>query len=335
MAEGLSLASEFTVPPFSILDARKGDWAMRKKRWIALGIESELGREGSLAYSASCQSAAVYRAREEYETKVGRKVSMKEFLAANPGQYRHTGTSVFDPVLAELMVSWFSAPDDVVLDPFAGGSVRGVVASMLGRDYVGVELRAEQVAANRAQGIRICGDRQPAWICGDSLKELDGVPNGLDMILTCPPYGSLEVYSRDPRDLSQMRAHEFDAAYSAILQKAVGCIADDRFAVIVVGNYRDSKTGTLRDLRALTVAAMVNAGAALYNEAILLTSVGSLAMRARNQMRATRKLGRCHQEVLIFVKGDPKRATTRLGQTVPYEFPKGRLGTSSSDDLGL
>jgi len=36
-----------------------------------------------------------------------------------------------------------------VLDPFAGGSVRGIVASRLGYRYVGIELRQEQVEANR------------------------------------------------------------------------------------------------------------------------------------------------------------------------------------------
>jgi hypothetical protein len=39
-----SLADRFVVPPFSVLDARQGYWQNRKRAWIALGIESELGR---------------------------------------------------------------------------------------------------------------------------------------------------------------------------------------------------------------------------------------------------------------------------------------------------
>ena len=46
----------------------------------------------------------------------------------------------------------------MILDPFAGGSVRGIVASKLGRQYIGHELRQEQVDANRAQGSELCGD---------------------------------------------------------------------------------------------------------------------------------------------------------------------------------
>jgi len=39
-----TLADRFGIPPFSVLDARKGWWQDRKRAWIDLGIRSELGR---------------------------------------------------------------------------------------------------------------------------------------------------------------------------------------------------------------------------------------------------------------------------------------------------
>ncbi len=39
-----TLAERFGIPPFSVLDARKGWWQGRKRAWIDLGIRSELGR---------------------------------------------------------------------------------------------------------------------------------------------------------------------------------------------------------------------------------------------------------------------------------------------------
>jgi len=39
-----TLAARFIVPPFSVLDARQGYWQERKRAWLALGIESEVGR---------------------------------------------------------------------------------------------------------------------------------------------------------------------------------------------------------------------------------------------------------------------------------------------------
>ncbi len=41
-----TLAQRFGVPPFSVLNAREGYWQNRKRSWIALGIQSELGRGG-------------------------------------------------------------------------------------------------------------------------------------------------------------------------------------------------------------------------------------------------------------------------------------------------
>src|SRR5688572_29492122 len=43
-AEKASLADRFLLPPFSVLDARQGYWQNRKRMWLALGIQSELGR---------------------------------------------------------------------------------------------------------------------------------------------------------------------------------------------------------------------------------------------------------------------------------------------------
>ena len=40
----MSLSERFLIPPFSVLDARQGYWQNRKSAWLALGIQSELGR---------------------------------------------------------------------------------------------------------------------------------------------------------------------------------------------------------------------------------------------------------------------------------------------------
>jgi ParB-like chromosome segregation protein Spo0J len=44
LPERQSLAERFGVAPFSVLNAREGWWQDRKRAWIAIGIQSELGR---------------------------------------------------------------------------------------------------------------------------------------------------------------------------------------------------------------------------------------------------------------------------------------------------
>lgn len=219
-----------------------------------------------------------------------------------------TGTSIFDPVLCELAYRWFSPSGGIVLDPFAGGSVRGIVASKLGRRYIGVDLSARQIAANEVQAARICADNPPAWVVGNSL-EIETLVEGVeaDFVFSCPPYADLEVYSDDPRDLSTMPYEQFRAIYSGIIAACVRMLKPDRFACFVVGDARD-KRGIYYGFPWHTIQAFQDAGALLYNEAVLVTAVGSLPVRITKQFNAGRKLGKTHQNVFVFVKGDPARA---------------------------
>lgn len=226
-----------------------------------------------------------------------------------------SGTSIFDPVLCELAYRWFCPPGGLVLDPFAGGSVRGIVASKLGRQYIGIDLRTEQIEANRAQAEAICGDPMPAWHEGDS-RNLARIAVGIaaDFVFSCPPYADLERYSDDERDLSTFNYQEFLAAYRNIISASIAQLKPDRFACFVVGDVRD-KRGFYHGLPWHTVQAFEDAGARLYNEAVLVTAVGSLPIRVSKQFESSRKLGKTHQNVLVFVKGDPRKATAAVGVT--------------------
>ena len=224
-----------------------------------------------------------------------------------------TGTSIFDPVLCELAYRWFCPPGGQVLDPFAGGSVRGIVAAKLGRRYFGVDLSKRQIRANREQGRKICADPMPQWRVGDSV-DIGDIAKAIeaDFIFSCPPYADLEIYSDDPRDISNMPYDKFLASYRQIIAAACGRLKDDRFACFVVGDVRD-KEGTYRGLPWHTIEAFKAAGLELYNEAILVTAAGSLPIRAAKQFEHSRKLGKTHQNVLVFVKGDAVEATRAIG----------------------
>ncbi len=225
-----------------------------------------------------------------------------------------TGTSIFDPVLTELAYRWFCPPAGDILDPFAGGSVRGIVASVLGFGYTGFELRPEQVAANRAQAAAICPESPPHWVTGDSAVTVPEYEGQADFIFSCPPYGDLEVYSDGADDLSAMAHSDFLVAYRNIIGAAVNKLKPDRFAAFVVGDFR-CKEGFYRNFVGETVAAFEAAGARYYNEAILVTAVGSLPIRVGKQFTAGRKLGKTHQQMLVFCKGDPKRAAAACNVT--------------------
>lgn len=293
------VAQKFLVPPFSVLNAREGDWQERKRAWIGIGLRGEEGRGGVHNYGKSC---VIQTHGNGWN---GSKVMTGEIDAPEVEQ---TGSSVFDPVLCELAYRWWSGEGAQILDPFAGGSVRGIVAAHLGRKYWGCDLRAEQIEANRAQGSALCdGKPMPEWVCGDSMNEVEKAPEA-DFIFSCPPYGDLEKYSDQREDLSAMPHKDFVIAYRTIIHRACKRLRENRFACFVVGDFRDGK-GNYRNFVSETIAAFVDAGLSLYNEAILVTSVGSASMRVTRQFSAGRKLCKTHQNVLVFVKGDGRKAS--------------------------
>lgn len=602
---GPTLADRFVVPPFSVLDARSGSWQERKRDWLGLGLRSELGRDGEISraalHSISGNDPAFYEKKRAKENELGRTLTTADFIRdhyegkAADSALAQGGTSVFDPVLCELVYRWFSAPGQRVLDPFAGGSVRGIVAARLGRYYVGVDLRGDQVEANREQAAQLLAGAAPAplqetvddpatptpverhgdvWVKRDDLFAVAGVPGGkartclalvqqaqaagagglvtagsrqspqanivasvgrhaglpvrvhtpsgpvtpelaaamdagaervahqagrnsvivararadaqarewfevpfgmecqeaveqtrrqvdqlpdgvervvvpvgsgmslagvlhglrdrglavpvlgvvvgadpekrldryappdwrdqvqlvrsdldyhdhapdtalgdlqldpvyeakclpylqaadllwvvgvrataadsaagslgsagdvpmpvwhagdandldtlpcadngpYDLVFSCPPYFDLELYSDDERDLSRAGNWQaFKEAHASIVAKAVAQLRDDRFAVWVVGDVREKGSGAQLSLTQATIEAFEAAGCRLYNEAILVTPVGSLRIRAAKAFVDSRKLGRTHQQVLVFVKGNPKEAAAAAG----------------------
>lgn len=74
------------------------------------------------------------------------------------------------------------------------------------------------------------------------------------------------------------------------------------FACFVVGDFRDKRTGNYRGFVADTILAFRECGMALYNDAILVTCVGSLPIRVSAQFDVSRKLGKTHQNILVFKK---------------------------------
>jgi DNA methylase len=113
-----------------VLSGRAGAWQAQKKAWLKLGIQSELGRKRDLLYRQG-------NSKSEAHSKI---------VGAGPQ------TSVFDPVLSQVVYEKLTQPGDLILDPFAGGSVRGIVAAVLGRNYTGIDVRPDQITANNTTG---------------------------------------------------------------------------------------------------------------------------------------------------------------------------------------
>ncbi len=296
------LSDRFIIPPFSVLDTKQGAWQKRKNYWLSLGIKSEIGRDSmALNFSSGIKVSSVVSG-----DGLNWSESTKDMVAKIAGN--SDGVSIFDPVLCELAYQWFNVPKGKILDPFAGGSVRGIVAAKLGFEYLGNDLSAKQIEANRNNATEVLKDAEiyPTWTNGDSLN-IDTIAAGYeaDLIFSCPPYADLEVYSDKKEDISNMPYADFIKVYKEIIKKSCEKLKNDRFAVFVVGDVRDKK-GFYQNFVSDTIMAFGNCGVILYNEMVLLNSVGNAGMRAAKTFNGGRKVIKVHQNVLVFYKGNPK-----------------------------
>ncbi|MBN1671176.1 MAG: class I SAM-dependent methyltransferase [Kiritimatiellae bacterium] len=287
------LSDEFIAPPFTVLDARQGYWIKRKREWFTY-----LNRPKK-------PSVTMHYGRNVDRTVYDR---IPAWMLGNS----MTRASDFDPVLCELMLRWFCPPEGRILDPFAGESTKGLIAARLGYEYTGIEIRPEQVRTNRRQANRL--RLAPKWIVGDAADITRLLPGRrFDGILTSPPYWNLEAYSS--RDASGVIDYsDFIAWYRDILTKCAAKLRNNRFFVIKVGEVRNRR-GRFVNFVGDTITILAgDAGLTYYNEAILFTPAGTLPLRAAIPFRMNRKLGKAHQNVLVFFKGNTG--------DIRHEFPQ-------------
>jgi len=269
-----SLAERYIVPPFSILNTTSAVWLDRKREWYDKYIPIKgATREGKL--------------------KIG---------SINVG----ADVSLFDPVLAEIIYKWFLPINGTILDPFAGDVEQQVVAGIKNYKFKGIELRKDQVEANyKIHERNNCNDNIELF--NDDGFNLDKhiAKESVDLVFTCPPYYDLEHYSDNKNDLSNLSMVDFDNKYKQIIKKTFDVLKDNRFAVFVVGEVRSKKgIGEYYNFVGKTIQFALDAGYKYYNELILVTAIGSLPLRAGKQFNSGRKIGKRHQNILVFYKGN-------------------------------
>lgn len=296
------LHEKYIVPPFSVFNTHQPYMKERMLMWRDMGFCGTNGRVTS-------NNGLTYDNRRMDKYAKNKKSYDKQF----------NGTSVFNPVVTEVVYKWFVIPGGKVFDPFAGGVTRGAIASALGLHYTGCDINPIQVASNNDEISRI-QERYKLkgsciWLNEDSSKFAQNT--GYDLVFTCPPYYNLEKYTDIPEDLSNCESYEtFLNSYTQVIQKCYNMLEVDSFMVLVVSDVRDKKTTEYYGLVADTVKIAQSCGFKFYNEIILYNETGNLAIVSGDYLDNARKVGRQHQNILVFFKGNPKNIGKKFGKVV-------------------
>ena len=337
-----SLNDRFIVPPFSILDTRKGYWQERKKKWRELIGDNGESRNDTLITSPEIKYKDLYQRTRQHREELG--ITFKEYLdkyvpddvkEREASKVLSAGVSLLDPVMAEIVCRWFGQDNCKTFDCFAGDSVFGYVSAHLGNEFVGIELRPEQARLNneRVEGMTARYTNDDGQNVAQHIA-----PDSQDLLFSCPPYFDLEKYSDLENDASNQDSYEdFIKILENAFKAAVGCLKENRFAVIVVGDVRDKSTGFYYDFCGDIKRIFKEAGMPLYNEIILVETGASTALRAGRYMES-RKVAKMHQNILVFYKGKTKEIKNNF-KKIEYasedlERFKVDTGNESTEDTG-
>ena len=317
---------ELNIQSLSFLDTRSSLWRHRKREWLdSIGHEGE-SRERTLYGSLAMRMPELYARSKEERKRLG--ISFEEYVerygkdmekGGNTSNKTLDGTSTFDPVLAELIYTWFTPCHGArVFDCFAGGITKGAVAVKMGYQFSGIELRHDQVEANlrRAETMRIL----PRYYCDDARNMLRyiGVASQ-DLLISCPPYYDLEVYSSLENDASNQKTYEdFMTILKDAFMKAIICLKKNRFAVVVVGDVRD-RNGAYYNFPGDVIKIFQNGGCAFINDLVVGRNDTTANLRAGKYMNG-RKMVRVHERVLVFFKGNPKNVRKYFKPLKNYDF---------------
>ena len=207
-------------------------------------------------------------------------------------------TSIFNPHLAQMILSAYCPSNARVYDAFAGGGTRGFIATAMGHKYTGVEIRADEVE-------RILR-KQDELVTHFDIHVADSqyypIEEGVyDFSYSCPPYYDLEVYSTIIGDMSNVETYaEFLTMLKRSLQVTYNGLKPGALCVWVVGNFRD-KRGNLVHFNGDTVKLGQEIGFVLHDELIFWGAAGVAAQRA-GQFVANRRSVRVHEYIIVFKK---------------------------------
>lgn len=201
--------------------------------------------------------------------------------AKDPEQVKygnHKRLSQFSVELAKRILSFYAPPSSRVWDPFSGNGTRRTEAEKTGHKYEGVDL---------SEGI-------------DSTEYKS--EGEFDFSYTCPPYWNVEIYSDDPKDLSNAPTYEqFLCGIEKVLKISYEILKSNSFCAWVVGNFREKKSGTMFHFNGDVVRLAEKIGFVLWDE-VIWWGASDAAYRRIGKFVKNRKIIRVHEYVEVFKK---------------------------------
>lgn len=214
-------------------------------------------------------------------------------------------TSIFSPAAAAYLLNCYAPKSGLCFDPFAGGGTRAIMAVKFGLDYLGVELRLDEVQAIHRRLREVGIPSEKAAICIGDARTCEGIlgESLADYCLTCPPYWNLEQYHGGTNDLSMAPTYAaFLAGLGAVVEQTQRILKPGSFSCWVVGLLRDAD-GVLLPLHHDLARLHQQAGFELHEEIVLRQRNNGAIQRVGQFEKGNRFLVRIHEYAMVFRRG--------------------------------
>jgi DNA modification methylase len=150
--------------------------------------------------------------------------------------------SEFNVNVAKNIISFWSEPEDLVLDPFSG-RVRSLVSYAMNRKYIGYDVSKDVIQYMKQKlSELLTTDIQDKveLVNDDCINVLQKVERqSVDLVFTCPPYWDLEKYESREGQLSDYV--DYDVFLVELIKRlviAIETLKKDKYFCIIVGDFR-------------------------------------------------------------------------------------------------
>jgi DNA modification methylase len=304
----------YGVWPTTVWDCDLSDPKTRRLKELIGDVDTRrVDGVGVLRAPDSMRRAAENRRQREAQERLERlgygsaRLGVLKATTSPRDCYKVTA-SIFNPAVAAWLLNCFAPPSGVVLDPFAGGGTRAIMSAKRGMDYVGTELRQEEIDAVELRCASVGVSDRVTIIQGDAREigtlaaaPLDLLGGGAaDFLMTCPPYYNLEQYEGGDADLSMLPTYEhFLAELRRVIAACRDLLRPGARACWVVGLLRDT-TGRLLPLHHDVARLHTELGYRMREEIVLAMRNNGAIQRVGQFDKGDRRLIRVHEYALVF-----------------------------------
>ena len=230
-------------------------------------------------------SNSILKELKERNGESTRENTLKSFGGAGKKTAYTSTTSYFNPNLCKIIYSSYCPPKGKIFDPFSS-VVRPYMAKSLGYNYVGCEIRESE--AEKIQKILdssfIFGEDCDVNVYNIDCRKFQ-TDEKFDLIFTCPPYWTLETYSQEEGDISNISDYKiFLSEMENVYRKCLSLMHENSYCCFVVADFRDYTEGRKLVNRLVPfVSDMIrcgeDAGLVLYDKVILKKPLGTAPSR--------------------------------------------------------